>query len=123
MCCRLLHAELLVNGDYQEFEENGLKTWSHNHTKPLQAQSQVDNAVLMGLLFKTEKLWSAGSYLPFRQIDIIPSLTLCVFFLLLKKYELRGRQQSSSQRTCHWTDETSEPLELASNTDRQRAHK
>lgn len=66
MCCRLLHAELLVNGDYQEFEENELKTWSHNHMKPLQAQSQVDNAVLMGLLFKTEKLWSAGSNLPFR---------------------------------------------------------
>lgn len=113
MCCRLLHAELLVNGDYQEFEENGLKTWSHNHRKPLQAQSQVDNAVFMGLLFKTEKLRSAGSYLSFRQIDIISSLMLCVFFILPKKYELRVRQHSSSQRTCPWTGETSEPLELA----------
>lgn len=46
-----LHAKLLVNGDYQEFEENVLKTRSHNPRKPLQAQSQVENAVLMGTVF------------------------------------------------------------------------
>lgn len=45
MCCRFLHAELLVNGDYQQFEENVLKTWSQNHMKPSQAQKRVENAV------------------------------------------------------------------------------
>lgn len=45
MCCWLLRAKLPVNGDYQQFEENVLKTWSQNHTKPSQAQSGVKNAM------------------------------------------------------------------------------
>lgn len=51
MCFWLLHEKLLVNGDYQELEENVLKTWSHNHMKPWQAQSQFEDAVLMGAAF------------------------------------------------------------------------